>query len=108
MEFVPVAVLASLVLKFTDFGKLVSAKNWSGVTTQLVAWGSGILATFLFASSDFAGGIEVGAGTLATLNGASLVLVGMSIASTAGVVYDVKRAVDSSDSAKMPELLPKA
>ena len=106
MEFVPVLVLGALVLKFTDFLKLVRAKDVSGTLTQLSAWGSGILGVTLFAHSDFAAGIPVGESTLAALNGWSLVLVGLSIASTAGVGYDFKRALDSSDSAKMPELLP--
>lgn len=104
MEFVPVLVLGALVLKFTDFLKLVHAKDWNAVITQLVAWGSGVAGAALIAQTDFAGAVPIGEFTLATLNGWSLIVAGLSLASTASVGYDVKRALDSSDSAKMPPL----
>ena len=104
MEFVPVLVLGALVLKFTDFLKLVSAKDWNAVTTQLTAWGSGIVGVLLVAQTDFASAVPVGEDTLATLNGWSLIVAGLSLASTASVGYDVKRAIDNNDSAKMPPL----
>ena len=105
MEFVPVVVLAALVLKFTDWLKLVSAKDWNAVITQLTAWAAGVGGVALVAQTDFASAVPVGDFTLATLNGWSLIVAGLSLASTASVGYDFKRALDTTDSAKMPSLV---
>ena len=108
MDFVPVVVLGALIWKFADFLKLVSTKDWSAAITQLAVWGSGVAGVALVAQTDFASAVPVGEFTLATLNGWSLLVAGLSLSSTASVGYDVKRAIDSSDSAKMPNLLPPA
>ena len=104
MEFVPVVVLGALVLKFTDLLKLLSAKDWRAAITQLTAWASGVAGVALVAQTDFASAVPVGDFTLATLNGWSLIVAGLSLASTASVGYDVKRAIDNNDTAKMPPL----
>lgn len=104
MDFVPVVVLGALVFKFVDFLKLVHAKDWNATVTQLTVWASGVGAVVLVAQTDFASAVPIGEFTLATLNGWSLIVAGLSTASTASVGYDVKRALDSADSAKMPPL----
>ena len=106
MPFVPLVALLALVVKFTDFLKYVTARNTNGVVTQLVAWGAGVGAFFLAAQTDFASGIHVGDMSLPTLNGWSLVFVGMSVASAGGLAVDYKQARDNSDSAVKPNLLP--
>ena len=107
MEFVPALALALLVKKFIDFLRYASAKDWNGVTTQLLTWVSGVGAMFLVAQTDWAMSIMVGDMSLAALNGYSLVFVGLTVASGASAAVDTLKAVDNSQTAKVPNLLNK-
>ncbi len=105
MEFAPIALLGALVYKFVDFLKFVKVGDWNSAGTQAVAWLAGILAITLFANSDFSTGIEFGGQSLASLNFVSQVVIGLSATSLFSAFYDVKRALDNSDSAKTPPLI---
>lgn len=106
MEFVPVLALVLLVKKILDFLRYATNGNINGVVTQLISWLAGIGAVVLVAQTDWASGINVGDATLSTLNFWSLLFVGLTISSGASVVHDVTKAVDGSDSAKIPTLIP--
>lgn len=106
MPFVPLVAALALVTKLVDFGKYLTARNINGAVTQLVAWGAGIGAFFLLSRTDFASGITIGDLSLSTLNGASLILVGMSVASVGSLAIDFKQARDNTDTAAKPALLP--
>lgn len=108
MGFVPLAVFGALVWKFVDFLKALTNRDWNTVVTQLVVWVAGIAAVMLFAHSDFAANISVmdGGMTLATLGGVGQLIVGLSAASLVSVGVDVKKALDNSDSAAQPPLVP--
>ncbi len=108
MEFAPLAFLGALVYKFVDFLKFVKAKDWNAAGTQLVAWAAGIVAITLFANSDFAAGIDLGGRSLDSLNFVSQVIVGLSATSLFSSFYDVKRAIDNTDSARTPALISEA
>lgn len=108
MPFSPILVLGSLVFTFINFLKSCTNKNWSAATTQGIAWLSGIIAVFLAAQTDWAGGIVFGDRSLAAMNNASLVLVGLMASSLLGVVNEVKKALDNTDSARQPELFADA
>ncbi len=105
MEFAPLALLGALVYKFVDFLKFVRVKDWNSAGTQAVAWLAGILAITLFANSDFSSGIDFGGQALGSLNFVSQVIVGLSATSLFSAFYDVKRALDNTDSAKTPALI---
>jgi hypothetical protein len=108
----PVAILAllgALVTKVVDFARHVRAKDWNAVVTQLVAWAAGVAGAFLLAASDFANGVtfdQLGGYKLSDLNGASLTFIGMAVLSVASKLVDVQKAVDGSQSAAVPPLLP--
>ncbi len=105
MEFVPLVVLGALVYKFTDFLKYLKAGDWNAVGTQAVVWAAGIAAVALFAHSGFAADIPVfGDMTLATTAFAEQIIIGLSASSLFSTVYDAKKAVDGTDSAKTPSL----
>lgn len=104
-SFVPLVAALALVWKLVDFAKQVRVKDVDAVVTQLVTWVAGVVVTFILASSDFGDGIQVAHNALGRLNGWSLVLVGLTIASTGSVGYDFKRAVDRTDSAAQPSLV---
>lgn len=105
MEFVPLALLGALVYKFVDFLKFVKVKDWNAAGTQVVAWISGIVAITLFANSDFAAGIDLSGLSLESLNFVSQVIVGLSATSLFSSFYDIKRAIDNTDSARTPALI---
>jgi uncharacterized membrane protein len=105
IPFVPVLVLGSLVGKFVDFLKYLSKRDWNGVVTQLIAWAAGVGGVLLMAQTQFADGVDIGGTKLSALNTPSQILLGLMATSLLSVVYDVKKAVDSQDSAKMPKLI---
>jgi hypothetical protein len=104
MDFVPLAVLGALVYKFVDFLKFITNKDWNGVKTQIVAWCSGIVGIALFAKSDFSSVITFGDLSLQSINFASQVILGLSATSIFSAFYDLKKSIDSSDSAKTSPL----
>lgn len=105
MDFVPLAALALLVVGVVNFLRYLRNKDWNGVSTVGLAWVAGVFAVSLVARTNFAGGIPIGDLSLADLNFASQVFVGMTIASTGSYFVDVKKALDGSDSAKVPPLI---
>jgi hypothetical protein len=105
MEFVPLVATLALALKLLDTTKFALAQDWNAVATQVSAWVSGIVAIFLLASTDFASGINVGDAVLSEVNISSLVLIGLSVASSGSVLYDFKKALDHTDSARTPSLI---
>lgn len=106
MDFVPLLVMTALVKKVVDFVKYVVNGDVNALVTQLVAWGMGIALAFIAANSDWAESILINSIPLAALSGWSLVFVGVNIASLAGFGWDAIKAIDGSNSAIVPDLLP--
>lgn len=108
MEVISLIAILALGKKLVDLLKYVRAADWNASITQVVTWIAfvGILA--LAGAADVSSGIEVFAGqTLGSLDFASLVLAGLIYGSASSVVLvDFRKAIDRSDSAKTPPLLP--
>ena len=104
IEFVPALALAALVIKIIDFFKYLSNRDLNGAGTQLVVWAAGVGAVFLYAQTAWADTIDFG-GSLSTLNGWSLLAVGLSVGSGASVVKDGFHALDNSLTTKQQHLL---
>lgn len=105
MEVVTVLTLAALGWKLTSFAKLLSAKDWNGALTTVIPWASMLVVLLLASQEDHLAGITVwGEINLGTLSFSGLVLAAMSLGSSGSVGYDIKSALDGSDSAKEPEL----
>lgn len=100
--------LVALVLVFVDFLRQVTSLPGSknAVVTQIVAWVAGLVAVFLYGESQLGDTIKVGEQTLDKTDTATKVIIGLMIASIASTVVNVKKALDSSDSAVVPPLLP--
>lgn len=107
MEFIPLVQMAVLVFALINFLKFIREGNTNGWFTQLVVWVAGVLVVMLVAQTDFAEGIVIGDMSLASMNTWSLIFVGLTIASLATFGTEVKKALDGSDSAAMPQLLNK-
>jgi hypothetical protein len=108
MEFLPVVAMAALILKLIDFLRYCRAADVNGITTQLAAWIAGVLVVLLVAQTDWADGISIGDMSLGTLGFWSLVFYGLSAGSTASFVKDTLKAVDNSNTAAIPVLVPAA
>ncbi len=106
MSFVPLVALGTLVFTFVNFLRFLVARNWSSVLTQLIAWAAGVVGVFLMRATDFASGIKIGDVTLDKLSFWSTLLLGLIATSLLSTVNEVKKALDSNDSAKVPVLLP--
>lgn len=105
MEFIPLLVLSASVKKVVDFVKYGTSGDVNALVTQAVAWLTGIAAAFVAANSDWGDAVVVNGQTMASLNGWSLALVGVNIASLAGFGWDTVKALDNHNSAVVPDLL---
>jgi hypothetical protein len=100
------ATLGALVFTFVNALRFAVARDWSAVVTQLVAWGAGVVGMFMLRAADFAPTVRVGEVPLDRIGTSSTVLLGVAAASLASVLNQLKKAVDRTDSARVPALLP--
>lgn len=108
MEFDVLLIATAMVYTASGVLKHARAGQWYDVLTIGVVFAVAVGVAFLLRSSDFAGGFEVGGKALADLNGASTVLVGYAIASASRLLHQVVKAVDTTQSAAEPKLIPPA
>ena len=99
-----IIALGTFVFTLTNFIRFFLATNWSSALAQLIAWASGILATFVVAHTQLATSIAFGSKSLNTLDIPSQAIVGLAAASSIGIVYQFKQALDSTDTAKVASL----
>lgn len=102
MDFVPLVAAVALIWKAVDFVRYLRARDVDSALTQTVVWLVGVGVTFLLAATNYAGGIVIGDVTLGLMNWQSLLLVGLSLGSSASALVDVKKAIDNTDSAAVP------
>lgn len=108
MPLVPLVALGTVVFSFVNVLKFASARQWNAVVTQLIAWAAGIAGVFLAGATQFASGIAVGDVSLSNLNGSSKLFLGLIATSLLSTVNEIKKAIDATDSAATPPLLPNA
>lgn len=106
MEFIPTLAMGVLTLKIVDFVRYARGADLNGIVTQLAAWFAGVVVVLLAAQTDWADGIAIGDMNLHTLSFWSLVFYGLSAGSGASLVKDSLKAVDNSNSAAIPTLMP--
>lgn len=103
-------LLAALVWKVIDFfrGLTNFSTQKSTVITQACAWVAGIIVIALAAHAQVAAGIVMPGFSqpLGDLDFGSVVLIGLVTASFGSTLVDVKQAIDNTDSASKPSLLP--
>jgi hypothetical protein len=106
MEALLIATLGALAVKGLDFVKFLLNKDWNAVITQAAAWLSGIVVLWVASAASVFDAVTVpGVGVpIGSLDAGSLVFIGLNLASVLGIVYDYKKAIDGSDSAKTPPL----
>lgn len=108
MDWTAIAALTVLVKKVIDFIRYSAAKDVNGVVTQLAVWVAGVLAVTLAAHTAWASQFLVGGITLGHVNLWSQVYLGLTVGSASSLVQDTVKAVDGTDSAKIPALLSRS
>lgn len=106
MEFVPAVAMIALILKVVDLLKGITNKDRNAVSTILATWIAAVVAVALYAQTTWAGALEFGGQTLDKMNWASVLALGLGLGASAGATFDFKKALDNSDSAKTPPLVP--
>lgn len=106
-DFVPLITMTAMIWAVINFLKYARNADWNGALTQLAVWAAGVGVVVLFAHSDWAASIPVGDLSLDQLNGWSLVIAGFAAGSAASTGFDIKKAVDHSDTAHVPSLIKK-
>lgn len=102
MDFAPLLAAIALIWKIVDFVKYLRARDGEAAITQAAVWAAGVGVIFLLAETNYADGIVLGDLALGAMNAASLLLIGLSMGSSASVLVDFKKAVDNTDSAAVP------
>ncbi len=108
MPLVPLVALGTIVFNLVNVMKFATARQWSAVLTQCIAWAAGIMGIFIAGATDFASGIAVGDVALADLNTPSKIFLGLVATSLLSTFNEFKKAVDRNDSAVTPSLIPTA
>jgi hypothetical protein len=98
--------MITLILKVIDFARYARARDINGVLTQLSVWAAGTIVVLLVAQTNWAAGIQIGTMSLGHLGFWSLVFYGMSAGSAASLGKDTLKAVDNTNSAAIPVLIP--
>jgi hypothetical protein len=106
MEAIGLAGLIAIIYKVVDFLKYVSARDINAIVTQASVWLSALAVALLAREADPFAAVGIMGTTFENLDLAATVLFALGIGSTASGVMDFKKAIDSSDSAKTPPLLP--
>jgi len=106
MEAAALVVLAMLASKLLDFAKFLRAKDWNAVFTQVSAWAIGVAVLWVAGTAEVFKGVVIPAldTSIGSLDAGGLFLVGLSLTSLLSTVYDFKKALDNTDSAKTPPL----
>ena len=102
MDFVPLLAAVTLIWKVVDFARFIRAKDVDSALVQVVVWVVGVAVTFLLAGTNWADAIVLGDVGIGNMTWQSLLLVGLSLGSSASALVDFKRAFDNSDSAAVP------
>lgn len=108
METVAVfAALAFTINKIVSVIKAAKNSDWNVVVTQVLVWAVGFFVLALAANADVTSALVLPGftTTLGELDGSSIVLFALLAGSTGSFAFDLKKAIDGSDSAAETKLL---
>ena len=108
-----IAILAGLAFAVNKTVTVIKAainKDWNTTVTQVVVWLVGTAAIFLASRASITAELLVPglAEPLGTLDGSSIVLLGFILGSTGSFAFDIRKAIDNTDSAQEAKLLGSA
>lgn len=104
--FVLPVFVAAMIQKVTDLVAFATAKDWKAVVKQVIAYLTGVAAVAVVNAAEVADeyvlpGFDQ---TLSDLNTAGVVLVGIALASGAGVVRDFINSRDNNSTSYVPPI----
>ena len=105
-DLTQLVALGSIVYTIVNFVRYMNDSDWSSVSSQVIAWFAGVIATIAVAHTALANAFSFGARNLAQIGLGSQILVGLAAASSISIVYQFKKAVDTGQNARVPSLLP--
>lgn len=105
-QFTTAAGAVGLVKSGVDLIKYLRAKDANGVITQLAVWLFGIGVVMLVRASDFAAQWDVGGIALSDAKLGTCILAGFGLGAVAMLANDGIKAIDGSQSARKPSLVP--
>ena len=103
-DLAQLVALGTVAYTAVNFIRYALVTNWSSVFSQTLAWTAGVVMTFITAHTDLAPAFMFGSKNLGQIGGFSQFLVGLAAASSIGIVYQFTKAVDTTQSAKVPTL----
>lgn len=98
--------MLALIVKVIDFLRYAKNRDINGVVTQATTWVAGVVVLVLVAQTTWAGIIAVSGVPLNKLGFWSLVFAGLTVSSGASLAKDTLKAIDNTNSARIPTLLP--
>jgi hypothetical protein len=105
MSFSPLVAVGTLVFTFVNVLTYIRSKNLNGVVTQAIAWVAGIVAILIAAHTQFAPQISFGSQKLSQMDWQTQVFLGLIATSILSTVNEVKKAIDTTDSAAKAPLI---
>lgn len=106
-QVVPMIGLGSTVVAAVNMLRYAVNRNVNGVATLGAAWLGGWGMTALAAHSSVTDGVTLmGSQPIAATNWADQLLYGIAVASFGSFGVEVKKALDRSDNASKPRLIP--
>lgn len=106
LDFAPLIALPLLIIKVIDFLRYLKARDWNGVSTQLITWIAGVVVLMLVAHTSWASAIPIGNAPLTKIGLWSQIFAGLSISSTSSVIKDALKSFDNHNTSAIPTLLP--
>ena len=108
-------LIASLGLKLTDVVKFLvnlgtgdaedKRASKSGLWNFVIGWVLGVAVVWVLAQTEWGDEITIGKEALANLSFGGMVIFGLVFTTVAATLYDFKKAIDGTDSAKQPKLV---
>lgn len=106
MSLTPLVAVGTLVFTFVNFLTYLRSSNWNGAVTQLIAWVAGVVGIVIAAHTQYASQITFGTEKLSSASWWTQVFLGLIATSLLSTFNELKKAIDSTDSAKKAPLLP--
>lgn len=107
----PVALMAFTVFTLLNLVRYTrggfAGQGWNGTVTIVASWAVGFVAAWVFAESDIGAALVIPGFSqpLGAMGVADLILVGLTVASSAGALNEVRGAIDNTTSTAKPKLV---
>lgn len=105
MDAMGIAVIAAVAYSLLNFVKLVRNQDWNGAITMASVWVVVLIAIVVIGDTRWGDTIDLGGMHVSDLSFGEQLLVALVPASFGIVGFDVKKALDNTDSAKSPALV---